>query len=121
MRGVLRRKKGAFECEHRALLHERRVHQQIHRRWAFAARHETLPEIAREVVVSRRGARLDHPAHGARESLFHLQPRKRIYDLRDLRRGPAVLNATSASLYRAIERAFGAIAGVDCDAGSSLL
>ena len=85
---------------------------------ALVARHETLPEIAREVVVSRRGARLDHPAHGARESLFHLQPRKHIYDLRDLRREPAELSATPASLYRAIERAFGAIAGVDCDTGS---
>ena len=62
-----------------------------------------------------------HPAHGACDSLFHLQPRKRIYDLRDLRRGPAELSATSAFLYRAIERAFGAIAGVDRDAGSSFL
>ena len=40
--------------------------RQIHRRWALVARDETLPEIARELVVSRPGARLDHPAPGAR-------------------------------------------------------
>src|SRR5207344_1457975 len=48
--------------------------------WPLVTRHEPFSEIAREIVVSRGGPRLDDAADGLRESLLHLQPWKRIDD-----------------------------------------
>src|SRR5438477_1637656 len=46
--------------------------RQIHRRWALVARDETLPEIARELVVSRPGARLDRSEEHTSELQSHV-------------------------------------------------
>jgi hypothetical protein len=61
---------------------ERGVQQKVHYRWALVTRYKAFAEIACEVVVGRGGTCLDKGADRARESLLHLQPRKRVDDFR---------------------------------------
>src|SRR6185437_16142033 len=74
---------------------ERTVQQEIHCRWCFVARDESLAEVAREVVVRRLGPGLDDAADRIREGSLHVEPRKCGEDgLHLLRRNLVVLEPT---------------------------
>src|SRR6267142_4175187 len=76
------------------LLLERSVHQEIHGRRPPVARHETLPEVACEIVVGGLRLGLDNAADRIGEAPLHVEPGKCREDaLHFVRRDPVVLES----------------------------
>src|SRR5258705_4738747 len=59
---------------------ERSVHQHVYGRRGLVRRHETLAELAREVVIRGLGPGLDDATNRVREALLHVEARKRRED-----------------------------------------